>query len=280
MTPFAAIDLQALRDRIRRIETGEDRTVRALPFGVAEIDDRLPGGGLALGAVHEVAGSESAEDIDTPAAVLFVAGILARMTGPVLWCLRTADLFAPALSQVGLKANRVIYAQAPDEKLLPLLVEEGLRHGRLAAVVGELATLPMVTSRRLQIAAERSGVTAIVLRRRHGSAGRTTGRTTAGDHQPTAAVTRWRVCALPSSPLPASGPALGPALGIGRPRWRVELVRCRGGVGGVWEMEGCDAEGRLGLPAQLADGSDSRQDAPVAAQPWDVQLRRGLRRGA
>lgn len=271
MTPFAATDLQALRDRIRRIETGGDRTVRALPFGVAEVDDRLPGGGLALGAVHEVAGSESAEDIDTPAAVLFVAGILARMTGPVLWCLRTADLFAPALSQVGLKANRVIYAQAPDDKMLPLLVEEGLRHGGLAAVVGELATLPMVTSRRLQIAAERSGVTAIVLRRRHGSGHRAAPRITAEDHQPTAAVTRWRVCVLPSSPLPAPGPALG----IGRPRWRVELVRCRGGVGGVWEMEGCDAEGRLGLPAQLADGSYSRQGTEAAAQPWDAQLRRG-----
>lgn len=276
MPPFAPTDLQGLRDRIRRIEAGGERTVRALPFGVAEIDDRLPGGGLALGVVHDVAEGGSVEGVDTPAAVLFVAGILARMTGPVLWCLRTADLFAPALSQVGLKANRVIYAQAPDEKILPLLVEEGLRHGGLAAVVGELATLPMVTSRRLQIAAERSGVTAIVLRRRRGSGGQATARndarTAIQDHQPTAAVTRWRVCVLPSSPLPAPG--------IGRARWRVELVRCRGGVGGVWEMEGCDAEGRLGLPAQLADGSDSRQDAPVAAQPWDVQLRRGLRRGA
>lgn len=262
MTPSTPLDLQGLRDRIRRIEAGGERTVRVLPFGTPEIDARLPGGGLALGCVHDVAGGDSTEGVDTPAAVLFVAGVLARMTGPVLWCLRTADLFAPALSQVGLKANRVIYAHSPDEKTLPLLVEEGLRHGGLAAVVGELAALPMVASRRMQIAAERSGVTAIVLRRRRGAGDRVTRQ----DQQPTAAVTRWRVSALPSSPLPAPG--------IGRMRWRVELARCRGGVGGVWEMEGCDEEGRLGLPAPVADGSVARQDAPGWEQPWGAQLRR------
>lgn len=254
--------LQDLRNRIRQLERGEQRVMRVLPFGLAKIDDRLPSGGLALGAVHEVAEGGDLGVIHAAAATLFVAGILSRMTGPVLWCLWAPDLFAPALSQVGLNANRVIYAESPDEKTLPLLVEEGLRHRGLAAVVGELAKLSMVASRRMQIAAEHSGVTAIILRR-----WRSPVVAAAEFGQPTAAVTRWRISALPSAPLPAPG--------IGRMRWRVELVRCRGGKTGIWEMEGCDEEGRLGLPAHLADGSDSRQGSVSQEPAREARVRLG-----
>ncbi|WP_431858740.1 ImuA family protein [Azospirillum sp.] len=253
MSPQPPPALQDLRSRIRQIETGGKTAGRVLPFGLPEIDGGLPGGGLALGTVHEVVEGGDLGVLHAAAATLFVAGVLARMAGPVLWCLRAPDLFAPALSQVGLNANRVVYAESPDEKTVPLLVEEGLRHRGLAAVVGELAKLSMVASRRMQIAAEHSGVTAIILRR-----WRSPAVAAAEFGQPTAAVTRWRISALPSAPLPAPG--------IGRMRWRVELVRCRGGRTGVWEMEGCDEEGRLGLPAHLADGSDSRQGS-VSQEP-------------
>jgi protein ImuA len=60
-----------------------------------------------------------------------------------------------------------------------------------------------------------------------------------------AAATRWRITPLPSSPLPTPG--------IGRARWRVELTRCRGGEPASWIMEACDAQGRLSLPANLAN---------------------------
>lgn len=262
MSTHSPVALQELRNRIRRIEAGGKTVARALPFGRPEMDGGLPGGGLALGAVHEVAEGGDLGVLHAAAATLFVAGVLARMTGPVLWCLRAPDLFAPALAQVGLDANRVIYAEAPDEKTLPLLVEEGLRHRGLAAVVGELARLPMVASRRMQIAAEHSGVTAIILRR-----WRSPAAAAAEFGQPTAAVTRWRISAVPSAPLPAPG--------IGRMRWRVELVRCRGGGFGAWEMEGCDEEGRLGLPAHLADGSDSGQGSLFEQAPQEARLRFG-----
>jgi protein ImuA len=58
---------------------------------------------------------------------------------------------------------------------------------------------------------------------------------------PTAAVTRWRVSALPSAPLPVAG--------VGRARWRLELIRCRGGEGAQFDVEACDAQGLLGVPA-------------------------------
>jgi hypothetical protein len=49
-----------------------------LPFGFKAIDRHLPGGGLALGALHEVAGGGHGA-IDGAAAALFAAGIAARL---------------------------------------------------------------------------------------------------------------------------------------------------------------------------------------------------------
>ncbi|HYK80979.1 MAG TPA: OB-fold nucleic acid binding domain-containing protein [Micropepsaceae bacterium] len=62
-----------------------------------EIDACLPAGGLALGALHEVAGGGHGA-LDGAVASLFAAGILARMRGPVLRCAGRRDLFAPALA--------------------------------------------------------------------------------------------------------------------------------------------------------------------------------------
>jgi protein ImuA len=229
--------LEELRQRIHRIERRGavgDRPV--LPFRIPAVDERLPEGGLALGVLHEVSPS-GPELTHAAAAGLFVAGVLARLKGPVLWCLRSRDLFAPGLAGAGLNPGRVLYAETygGDASVL-LVMEGGLRHGQLAGVVGEVTKLTMTGARRLQLAAETSGVVAVVLRR----------WTNAAVVNPTAAVTRWRLTALPSAPLPV-------AAGIGRPRWRVELTRCRGGEPAEWLLEACDATGHLGVPADLAD---------------------------
>jgi protein ImuA len=65
-----------------------------LPFGIKTIDRHLPEGGLALGALHEVAGGGNGA-IDGAAAALFTAGIAAHTRGQVLWCVARQDLFAP-----------------------------------------------------------------------------------------------------------------------------------------------------------------------------------------
>jgi protein ImuA len=73
--PIATVD--ALRERIRRLEGGARHRRAALPFGIRAIDDRLPEGGLALGALHAIAGSGNGA-VDGAAAALFAAGIAAR----------------------------------------------------------------------------------------------------------------------------------------------------------------------------------------------------------
>src|SRR5450631_4633023 len=144
--------IEELRERIQRLESGPARRRTTLPFGVGIIDRRLPGGGLALGALHEIAGGGNGV-VDGAAAALFAAGIAARTRGKVLWCITRPDLFAPALAQAGLMPGRVIYVEAGDEKSVLICFEEGLRHGGLGAVVAEVARLSMTASRRLQLAA-------------------------------------------------------------------------------------------------------------------------------
>lgn len=232
--------LAELRARIERLERGGPRGRTGLPFGVPAIDAVLPGGGLALGALHEIAGGGNGA-IDGAAAALFAAGIAARTRGKVLWCVTRQDLFAPALAKAGLSAARVIYVEAGDEKTVLTCFEEGLRHGGLGAVVAEVARLSMTASRRLQLAAESSGTLGLAVRRWRRQA------EAADFGQPTASVTRWRVSTLPSAPLPVPG--------VGRARWLLELIRCRAGESADFEVEACDAKGRLALPAELADGS-------------------------
>lgn len=241
--PAAAL-LDRLRASIARIE-GAGVRHEVLPFGVAAIDARLPGGGIAAGALHDVCGSPALAD--DAAATIFIAGILARTSGTVLWCLRWHDLFAPALGSAGLACDRLIFVEAGSDTGVLIAMEEGLRHARLAAVVGELGRIPLTASRRLQLAAESSGVPAFVLRRPRKEE----------DGEGSAAVTRWRIRACASERLGI--PALA------RARWEVELTRVRGGEPARWIMEACDATGRIALPAALVDRPGAAEDVIRAA---------------
>jgi protein ImuA len=265
-----------LRERVRRIERPAAAVHGVLPFGVAAIDRTLSGGGLARGAVHELLGMGSDEEDGTLAAA-FAAGILGRLGSPtspsqslmrpgpslsalgggegrgevgaigamrdgiVLWCLPHPDLYGPGLAILGLDPARLVLVRARRDGEILSAIEEGLRATGVAAVVGEVGAFPAVASRRLQLAAERSGVTAFVLRRWRDGA-----RAARERDLPNASATRWRITAQPSVPARAEP-------GIGHPRWRVELLRCRGGAPACWEVEVTDATGSLSLVATLAD---------------------------
>jgi protein ImuA len=245
--------LVKLRERVGRIERPAATVYGVLPIGIAAIDRALPGGGLARGALHEILGADGDEEDGALAAAL-AAYILGRLTGTadgmVLWCLPRPDLYGPGLAAHGLDAGRVVLVRAPRDAEILWAMEEGLRAPGVAAVVGEVGTLPAVASRRLQLAAERSGTTAFLLRRWRNDAQAARERAL-----PNAAVTRWRITALPSRP--ARGKP-----GVGRPLWRIELLHCRGGEAACWEMEVPDATDHVSLAATLAD----RPAAPVTAE--------------
>jgi protein ImuA len=286
--------LLELRERVRRIERSAATAHGVLPFGIAAIDRALPGGGLARGALHEILGM-GADEEDGALAAAFAAGILGRLAVPtslsqsltrpgsslsplkggeghrtlpsltpfaggegrgegglVLWCLPRPDLYGPGLVAHGLDPGRLVLVRAPRDTEILWAMEEGLRAPGIVGVVGEVGSLPAAASRRLQLAAERSGITAFLLRR-----WRDGGQATRERALPNAATTRWRIAALPSRPLQGEP-------GVGRARWRIELLRCRGGEPACWEVEVADATGYVSLAATLAD----RPVAPVAAESF------------
>lgn len=252
--------LDALRAEIRAIERGGFMAAArpAVPFGIEEVDARLAGGGL-LPALHEAAAARP-EPGDDAAATLFLAALAARFSraagqGQVLWAVARRDLFAPGLAQAGLTPDRLLYAQCRDDAELLAVMEESVRHGSLAAVLGEIGRADMAATRRLQLVAEESGTPALLLRR-----WRRTGVEPLA--APSAACTRWRIGCAPSSPLPEG---IDPYEGIGRPRWQVSLVRQRGAPPHDWLMEAPDGEARFALPAPIGDRTDRQGGSRIAA---------------
>lgn len=251
------VALADLRARIRALELG-GVPAGAAALGIAAIDDVLPGGGLARGALHEIeAAGEGGREAALGAASGFAAVLLARFAagrglggasgpgagrGPVLWCQRRIDLYAPGLAAFGLDPARLIVVRAPAPRQALWVLEEALRGRRLAAVLGEVDGIDLAASRRLQLAA-RAGTPCLLLRR-----GPAPGIS--------AAVTRWRV-----GPAPGDAAQPGHALphDLGASRWRVELVRCRGGAARAWLIEWCHETHRFTMAAPLAD----RAEAPA-----------------
>ena len=127
----------------------------------------------------------------------------------------------------------------------------GLRHRGLAAVVGEVGRLPLIASRRLQLAAESTGAIAFVIRR-----WRSRAEDRVGEPRP-----RSRAGASRRSRRRAPGP------GLGRARWRSNFPR-QGRRTPFLDPRGLDAKGRLRLPPDLADGQVA-PDRARDALPWD-----------
>ncbi|CAO3407803.1 ImuA family protein [Azospirillum largimobile] len=269
--------LADLRARIRRIEGAGGEGGRTLPFGVEAIDAHLPDGGLPLGCLHAVTAEDPGAGTGFAATLL---GRLATPKAPALWILRGRDLYAPGLAAYGLTPDRLVAVRAVRAVDALWAMEEALRCSALSAVLGELEGLDLTASRRLQLAAESSGVTGFLLDLGAGVPGRRNA------HRPeglSAAVTRWRLDAAPSrdeeedaAPRPAGG-----LPGLGAPRWSVALERCRGGRPGRWTLvreedglrkeEGWRAAGepdagdlKAGNPWQMSDTRQSGRESRLS----------------
>jgi len=224
------------------IGTGAIGNMAPIRLGLPAIDDALPGGGLTRGAVHEIAGAQPLDG----AALGFAAFVLARLersAGPVLWIRNPAGArarpYGHGLARLGLAPGRLLTARVRRAADAQWAAEEGLRCPALGAVVVEIETVGFTASRRLQLAAESTGVTALIIRPALPAA-----------DSPVAAATRWQVHAAPS-PSP-----------FGAVRWHLDLHRCRGGRPFSWLVEWCDETGDLALAADAGD----RSSVPPAAR--------------
>jgi protein ImuA len=238
--------LDELRQRVQRMNAGGHGL---LPLAVPAIDAAL-GGGLTRGGVHEIAAPD--EGAATGFAALLASRLCASDRRPVLWIAAASgpygpELFAPGMAALGLDPARLLLVTTSRTADRLWAMEEALRCRALAGVVAEIDAVAPTALRRLQLAAEGSGVPGLLLRA--GSAAAERGG---------AAVTRWHV---------ASAPA-----GAASPRWRLALLRSRSGRTGQWLVEWSHETGGLALVAALRDGSAEaavaqprRIDPPAAA---------------
>ena len=219
-SPFPAALLQRL--------SGYEPAIPPARFalGVERLDAIL-GGGLAQSRLHEVWPAQAADHASAAGFALMLALRASGEDGPIMWIAeekgesKRGQLYAPGLAELGIDPARILFVNAPDEKALLRAAGDVVRSpaGGVAVIApaGPAPALGLTASRRLTLFAERSGVTAILLR-------------IADPQAPSAAVTRWRVAAAPSVALEADAP--------GHPAFLVDLVRQRGGApASGWRLE-------------------------------------------
>jgi protein ImuA len=141
---------------------------------------------------------------------------------PVLWVQeRMAILAAGRIYPPGLGCPDILHVTARDARSALWAMEEGLKCAALGAVIGELwgdpAALDFTATRRLAVAAERSGVPAWLVR-------------LGGSANLSGARMRWRVASAPSLANPFDPRAPG------APAWDAELFRARGHPPGRWSL--------------------------------------------
>src|SRR5712671_2449796 len=254
MTGARTSTLATLRGSIERIEThGDACTPGRVALGHADADATLQGG-LVLGAVHEVfteAGRQSA------AATGFVAGLAGRAAArrPLVWVrqdfaeIESGALSMSGLAELGLDPRVLVTVRAADVDTALKTAADALACDALGVVVlevwGAARQLDLVTSRKLTLAAQASGVTGLLLR-------------VAAEPSPSTAETRWIVRAAHSPPAAPSLPA-APWSAWGAPMFDAQLVRNRHGPVGRWIMEWKCDERLFEKPAAYPQ--------PVAAAP-------------
>jgi protein ImuA len=267
-SPQRIEDLRAWLRRAEQSGLSSEKTVPAIAFGIPAIDEHLPAGGLTRGALHELV-AHSHDDMG--AVTDFCAAVLVRLlkTQPrnrqqlILWCLQNqatdaGNLYPPGLSRLGLDPAHVLAIRTKHDTDVLWVMEEALRCRALDAVVGEVKTADLTASRRLQLAAEASGITALLLR--PSSSARASSAQAPNTLGPSAAATRWRLAASPSNPRGWAAKLNEP----GAVCWQATLFRCRGGAPGNWLMEWCDETGDLALAAPVRNRPDRPRDTSLA----------------
>ena len=149
---------------------------------------------------------------------------LAARGGPLLWVqermaiVEGGRIYPPGIGAKGF-APELIHVEAKDARAALWAMEEGLRCAALGGVIGELwgdpRALDFTATRRLAVAAERSGVPAWLVR-------------LGGTANLSGARMRWRVASAPSEENLLDPRAPGAAA------WDAELFRARGVAPGQW----------------------------------------------
>lgn len=187
------------------------------PF-LGPLQEAFPERRFPLGAVHELLSNNMECAAATSGFMAALISFLMKNDKSCLWVSTQRTIFPPALKQLGILPDRLIFIDAVREKEALWTVEEALKCEAFAAVIGEIRNIDFKQSRRLQLAVESSRVTGFI----H--------HLLPQQIRPTACVSRWRIQPV-ASRLQTGIP------GVGHPRWQVELLKIRNGTPGSWQLE-------------------------------------------
>lgn len=228
-----------------------------IPLGSAPLDGLL-GGGLAVGALHEMGPAEPA---DLAAVTGFALAIALRAatcpTGMasdlLIWIQhrRAADAgrpYGPGLAAFGLDPARVVLVEAQDATEALHAAEEALRGGIgtiLAELADDLRTADLTATRRLSLAARAGGTLALLIGHRM-------------PQRPAAAASRWRIAAAPG-PIPHQPDIAHPG-DLGPPALLAELTKNRHGpAGSRWRLVWDPATRAFHAAEPAADRTDAAE---------------------
>jgi protein ImuA len=182
--PESIRPLMLLKRRLEQLERPRSvQSAGTVPLGCDALDARL-GGGLARGALHEICA------VDPACASGFTLMLAARaactaagakpilpkpiLPKPILWVREdkgermNGGLYAPGLIELGVNPDQIILINAPDTLAALRVGADILGCMALGAAViepfGVAKALDLTASRRLVLAAEKSGVAAFLLR--------------------------------------------------------------------------------------------------------------------
>ncbi len=137
---------------------------RTIPTGHAGLDRHLPGGGWPADALSEVLLARRGQG-ELRLLMPALTALCRQDDGRCLvWVAPPWVPYAPALAAAGLDLARLVIVHADDEAEILWAVEQSLRSGSCAAVLGwsERATVPVL--RRLQLAAAEGGTPGVLFR--------------------------------------------------------------------------------------------------------------------
>ncbi|BAU53777.1 ImuA family protein [Mucilaginibacter gotjawali] len=192
-------------------------------MGLGPVEATFPNGVFPLGAIHELVCGNTEQATASGGFITGLLSVLMQNGGVCVWIGLSGNLYPSALKAFGVDPDKVIFINLLKDKDVLWAMEESLKCGGLAAVIGELREIDFKQSRRLQLAVEQSRVTGFILRNQSDKIGST------------ACVARWKIKPLPSEPVDGLP-------GLGFPRWQVELLRVRNGQQGKWIIEWSDGK--------------------------------------
>jgi hypothetical protein len=129
--------------------------------------DQMLGGGFASGQPHEILPGRSGWD-DASVTAFALAWLRRHQQTDqrlAIWVMQNSSLYPQGLANLSVDLNRLILVDTARDVDALWTIEQSLYNSSFGLIIGEVENLDLLSSRRLQLAAERHNPLILILRR-------------------------------------------------------------------------------------------------------------------